>query len=411
MPAMSDRSPRNSRHSPSPAPDSAQSLIEAGLAIAAETGLGGVTLRPLADRAGVTVGAIAHALGGKDDVLRGMTVHARRLDAAWRQGWAPRMAALDGCGPALRALAIDLALDELTTSQRLSSILLCELLQTPQLSDGVRHELGAWMRDLEGFWGDLAGHGAAGSAVLGFAADETVYGLALNGRGSYRLLRRICAHRLVAGPTGGPAALAGEDALFARVVGELAPSRSVVDTPARSKSEEKRELIARAAGQLIVEQGIGVLTHRAVAAAADVAASSVVYHFGSTNELALAGLESVVGAFHTWLPDVRARAVNSGPDDEMMAATRGLVRATHAIALGAIRHDPLVDHAADMRRRRGENVRPTDLPNLPSHLTLDRVGAQVVSVVTFGARMIAMATGEDEGVRSTRSLDALFSLW
>lgn len=408
---MPDRSSRNGRHSGAPAPDSAQSLIEAGLAIAAETGLGGVTLRPLAERAGVTIGAIAHALGGKDDVLRGMAAHARRLDAAWRQGWAPRIAALDGCGPAMRALAIDLALDELTTTQRLSSILLCELLQATQLSDGVRHELEGWAQDLERFWGDLAGDRAAGSAVLGFAADETVYGLALNGCGTYRLLRRICAHRLVVGPAGGLVILAGEEALFAQVVGELAPPRSIVDTLARSKAGEKRELIARAAGQLIVEQGIGVLTHRAVAAAADVAASSVVYHFGSINELALAGLESVVGAFHTWLPDVRARLGNSGPDDEMMLATRGLVRATHAIGLGAIRHDPLVDHAADMRRRRGENLRPLDLPSLPQHLTLDRLGAQVISVVTFGARMIAMATGEDEKARVERSLEGLFSLW
>lgn len=411
MPSMSNRSSRSDRPAGAHASDSAHSLIEAGLAITVETGLGGVTLRPLAERAGVTIGAITHALGGKDDVLRGMTAHARRLDAAWRQGWAPRMAALSGCGPALRALAIDLALDELTTTQRLSSILLCELLQTTQLSDGVRHELAGWARDWECFWGDLAGDRAAGSAVLGFAVDETVYGLALRGRGSYRLLRRICAHRLVAGPASGPTARTEEDALFAQVISELAPSRSVVDTPPRSKSEEKRELIARAAGQLIVEQGIGVLTHRAVAAAADVAASSVVYHFGSTNELALAGLESVVGAFHTWLPNVRARAGNSETDDEMMAATRGLVRATHAIALGAIRHDPLVDHAADMRRRRGENVRLMDLPNPPPHLTLDRTSAQVVSVVTFGARMIAMATGEDEGVRFARSLHALFALW
>lgn len=397
-----------------PISDTARLLIDAGLALMAETGLAGMTLRPLAERAGLTVGAVSHRFGDKDAVLAGMVAHAQALDAEWRSRWTARAGAMSGAPPAVRAAMVDLALDDLCSGNRIPALLLCELLQAPAQNAAARAQLEGWVRDLEAFWSAMAGAPGCGLALMAYATDETVYGLSLNGDASYRALRRVCVHRLVTGQEEAEAPRRAVEALFLQLVVENAPETSVVDTRMGAIRGARREAIARAAGELIVDRGVGALTHRAVASAAGVAPSSVVYHFGSSEDLALAGLEAIIAAFHTWLPAARSTPRGGAPaDDDALARTRALVRATHAIAIGAVRQQKLAPHAADMRRRRGENVRVQDLPLCAPrlHAGFDRLSAQIVSIATFGARMLAMALETDERQSIEAAQRSLFASW
>jgi AcrR family transcriptional regulator len=153
-----------------------------------------------------------------------------------------------------------------------------------------------------------------------------------------------------------------------------------------------------------------------VASAAGVPASTVVYHFGASDDLVIAGLEAVIHNFRDWLQSARKereRQSNGADDEESYRMTRDLVRATHAVAVGAMRHPALQRHAADMRRRRGENVQLDDVPELQGVLrnTIDPLTAQVVSVATFGARMLAMAIQEDEQSAVLEARRALAAFW
>jgi AcrR family transcriptional regulator len=389
------------------------SILDAGLDIVCDSGLSSLTLRPLGERAGLSVGAVTHHLGAKDAVLVQLVEYARLSDRAWRSRWSPRIASMAGAPAPIRAALVDLALEDLVSSGRRCSILFCELIQATGLPEDVRAELAAWLGELENFWAGMAGSSGSGVALQSFVVDELAYGLSLNGCEPYRLLRRLCLHRMFAGadiPADEHSAIV---ALLKQIQTELAPERSVVDARIEGAGEDKRAVIARAAGRLIVETGAGGITHRAVAAAANVPPSTVVYHFGASEDLMLAGLEAVIGAFHQWWPGARAREAGEAGAVDEIAQTRSLVRATCAIALGAVHHDRLVPHAADMRRRRGENVRPVDLGPCPEHVrrNFDALSGQVVSTVSFGARMIAMALNQDEGDWVRRARADLFRVW
>lgn len=410
---MTSKAPSRDPHGTSDASGVRTALLNAGLDIVVESGLAGLTLRPLGERAGLSVGAVTHHLGGKDAVLAQLVAHARLADSDWRALWSPRIEASRGAPPAIRAMLADLALDDLASQGRVRSILLCELLQASALPADVRSELGAWLGDLHAFWAKMAGETGAGAALSAYASDELAYSLSLNGREPYRLLRRLCLHRMFLGRDIADGERSAMQALMKQSQADLAPERSVVDERVEGVGEDKRAMIARAAGRLIVETGTGGITHRAVAAAAHVPPSTVVYHFGASEDLMLAGLEAVIGAFHQWLPAARTGERKAGGAMEDIARTRGLVRATRAIALGAVHHDRLAQHAADMRRRRGENIRPADLEAAPRSFreNFDALSGQVVSTVSFGARMIAMALQEDEGDWLRRTQSDLFRAW
>ncbi|WP_049564249.1 TetR/AcrR family transcriptional regulator [Streptomyces sp. SBT349] len=77
---------------------------------------------------------------------------------------------------------------------------------------------------------------------------------------------------------------------------------------ARRYDPDRRERIARAAVSVVRERGVAGLSHRAVAAAADVPLGSTTYHFADRDELLLAALERIneawLARFATWLEGV-----------------------------------------------------------------------------------------------------------
>lgn len=88
---------------------------------------------------------------------------------------------------------------------------------------------------------------------------------------------------------------------------------------ARRYDPGRRQRIIDAAIRIAEDRGIAALSHRTVAAEADVPLGSTTYHFASLDDLLVAALEQVVrephGAMTDW-EDVLAQVAPAGPGEE-----------------------------------------------------------------------------------------------
>lgn len=86
---------------------------------------------------------------------------------------------------------------------------------------------------------------------------------------------------------------------------------STTESAPRRKDPTRRERIARAAISVVAERGIEKLTHRAVAAAAEVPLGSTTYHFASLDDLLADALrvaaEDDVAQLNEWTADLDRR--------------------------------------------------------------------------------------------------------
>lgn len=375
---------------PPPTGEKAAAILNAALRLVAERGLDELTLRPLAEFAGVSTATVTHHLGSKAEILPRLLEHVLSQDEAFFKVWVRRAAGIPS-GSSLRQDIVRRAASEWFSTAGARAVLLAELVQAPQLDEVMRRLLAQWAGVHDAGWSALSASPAIGHTITRMLIDEAAFTASLSAYPAYQHLRDLCLRRILV-PYG-----ATDSVYFRTLRDELAPEASLLDMEDRQNS--KQVPIAEAAAKLIVEKGIGALTHRAVASEAGLSAAGVVYHFGSRDALLLAGLERVLYNFTDWL---RAFRAHGGEDhvwnDDVIRATAGLVRSTHAIGVCADRFPTLRPHAADMRRRRGENVRPGDYQDI--RYVHDGVAcpltAQVMSVAIFGTRMLTMALGQDE---------------
>ncbi|MER7394813.1 TetR family transcriptional regulator [Streptomyces sp. NPDC000151] len=124
----------------------------------------------------------------------------------------------------------------------------------------------------------------------------------------------------------------------------------------RRYDPERRQRIIDAAIRVAEERGIGALSHRVVAAAADVPLGSTTYHFASLDDLLVAALRQVCGepgtAVESWteylerdapLADRIADLLRAYMDD----SRRGRVRMEYELYLAALRRPALQEVAAE----------------------------------------------------------------
>jgi TetR/AcrR family transcriptional regulator, regulator of biofilm formation and stress response len=81
----------------------------------------------------------------------------------------------------------------------------------------------------------------------------------------------------------------------------------------RRDPEGRRQALRVAAGELIAEVGAGRVTHRAVAARADVPLGATTYYFPTLADLVAAGLEEMSGRLVVWL-DEWTRRLDDGAE-------------------------------------------------------------------------------------------------
>ncbi len=350
-----------------------------------------LTLRPLAARAGTTLARVTQEMGQKEALIEELVATAAREDEAFHREWLARLASLTVSGVQMRALVVEAALDDWINRKRHLACLMIEMVQEYGRRNERCPNLEAWLGDAGGFWAEmLFDDPRYGMLAMGYILDETGFSLGAGGDARYILLRGMCLRRLISGIFPGAGEEAGWSANVEQIIAMLRPEESEpteLDT-------SKRGTIAAEAGRLIVARGVEAVTHRSVAAAASVPASTVAYHFGSRDEMVVAGLHAIVTRFRHGL---RAGA------DQGQASTNSfhdLAKATSIIALAASRHPGLRPYALDMRRRRGENMDRDGLHafGLPTDRGFDRCTAQVLSIAVFGMAVLGMAQGPSEGV-------------
>ncbi|MFF2777970.1 TetR/AcrR family transcriptional regulator [Streptomyces sp. NPDC058052] len=122
---------------------------------------------------------------------------------------------------------------------------------------------------------------------------------------------------------------------------------------ARRHDPERRERIVDAALRVVRRDGIGRLTHRTVAAEADVPLGSTTYHFGSLDELLVAALRKVNAGFAGELRGATLREGEALPAGlarllgAWLGAERSQVELEYELYLAALRRPALRPVAAE----------------------------------------------------------------
>jgi AcrR family transcriptional regulator len=373
-------------------------IADAALDIIVRNGLAGLTLRPLASGLGISVAAISARMGTKDQLIDRVVDLAASRDHLFVSRWlelADQIAPADGTA---RSALADLAFRDWLTASRQQVIFLIELIHHRALHKANSPAFDRWVAQSGAFWSTLLfGSPALADLAFGYIIDEAGFSLSAGDDAAYALLRMLCLQRFANGifPQG-----AGSCAEIERLIAALAPRVP----PITLADDPKRQRIAESAARIIVSQGMDAVTHRSVAEAAGVPASTVVYHFGGRAALMIVGLHAVIARFHD--DRDRARAEGRREDD---AETRDLVKATSMIALASAREPSMLPYALDMRRRRGENIRAHHMAGLGLHIVsgFDRAAAQLVSIALFGMRMVAMSGNVPERTYYHRAFAAL----
>lgn len=354
--------------------------LHAAMTLVAAQGLKGLSLRPLAEQLGTTVSALSHRFGRKEMMVAALIDAAREADAAFFAIWRARIAALDVRDGALLGDLADAVLADMAGPDRLRTQFYCELLQGAPSHPEIVAPMSAWQIQRRDFWRTVAapvGHPDLGDVLHAFSTDEANHGLAIGDLAPYRWLRRLNLQRLCCGLV--PAADATdlrEFAVFHAALGDLLAAPG-----GRYRSPTMNAFQAKAASHvsaLIVAEGADAVTHRAVAARAGIASSTLAYHFPRQEDLLKAGIHDIIIRTQGRIDQPQT----SEPDYELSSVE--IARATFAVALAATRMPSLAPFAADMRRRRGENylIRLNRLVSGTS--PFDLLSAQAIAITGIG---------------------------
>lgn len=368
-----------------------EDLLTAALEIVAESGIGGLTLRPLAARLGTTVSVVSYQFGQKEQILETVIRAAARAEAAYLGGWKHRLGRTPAISPALAAQILEQILVDLTGEHRAHTLLFSELLfnVTSVPESGA---LAAWGEDRRQFCAWLAKHLAPGATfdlaglIDGYLIEECAYSLALGGADSYRWLRRLCIARLTGGllPTGGEAA---DQALFDAHFEELRNLGGYAVTRQDTTYDRGQEDIVHACADLISENGISGLTHRSVGQRAGVAASTVAYHFPTQPDLVRAGLARLIPAEQTRIQrDGSATYVEEKTSRHKPLRpfqSFDIARSGFGVALSAVRDPDWFGAAADLRALRGFFLSNTLIAEMEP-VPFDRLGVQALVLSASG---------------------------
>jgi AcrR family transcriptional regulator len=365
-----------------------QPVLRAALALVETGGLRGLSLRPLAERMGTTVSALSHRFGLKDELLAAVIDAARETDGALLDGWLKRIEALAPLDGALLADLVDLLLDEMAGPYAALNRFYCELMQAAPTRPEVAAAFAAWRARRLAFWRAAAGArqhtelGAElGDVLHAFSADEVAHGLAIGDLSAYRWLRRLGLRRLCGAVVAAPGV--NDLAQFAVCHAALG---ALMDGPDGYQPAPLTDWQAKVAGHissLIITEGADAVTHRAIAARAGVASSTLAYHFPRQEDLLQAGLEAIIARLHGRV--YRPHGVDLDAED---LSSVEIARATFAVALAVGRAPGLKACAADMRRRRGENYMIILNRQTAGEPVFDLLSGQALSITGIGQIML-----------------------
>jgi len=362
------------------------SLVDAARSVAAARGISGMSLRTVAEEAETSVGSISYRIGDRAALIAAVLDREIELMARARREWGARVEGHDVLGSGLLADLVCEWLDEGAHGRRTSAIVTCELALLAAREPSALPAIALLFEEAEGLWRDILPSTPEGERVARFIAcyclDEQVFSIVLSDETDYRLLRHSTVRGMLRGGqgSGDPAGSRWHMALVERLA---VPAAAALDESALPQQGTK-STIAEHIADLIVGQGVGVLSHRAVAQVAGVATSSVAHHFPTHRDILFAGVEAVYLRLRGQIRDTGAR-LGSGD----------IIRLTHECALAALTDPGFRPFAIDMRRRRAENVHAQYAGWLGVPVDSDRARVQALVVASIGNGLRSLATGAD----------------
>lgn len=382
-------------------------LIPAALDIVSEQGFHALTLRPLAERTGMTLSVLTNMVGHKRQLLSDLIDHVRQADAAFRAPFLEHADVLPPLAPSEFAEFCDWFLDSQARNNKPVTLFFCEALLASANDPEIAGDLAPWIGDHLRFWQTLAqkaihaDKALLAEALAGFSIDEAAHAISLNGLAAYARLRRLCLLRLCEGRLTDPRRHC-HNGLFPALVEDL----DAIDDPIRIDKgdahiwEDKTFRCAAAAGYLMVHSGVQALTHRAVAETAGVPSSTLAYHFKTREDLIKGAMVFLI---HKLLGAARGTpvAVPNLPEADIAYE---ISRSTFMLAIEAWRNSVFLASAADMRRKRGINLQPRLNSELDVGRSIDGLGAQAVAIVSIGTIILHSPQGLDDGKIASNSL-------
>jgi len=396
---------------PAPRQDGAdEALLAAALDLVVLEGLSGLTLRPLAKQLGVSPSYVTGRFGTKAQVLHHILEAARRRSAQHTAVWTRRLEPIDHFEPEQSADVCEAILDDIVFNFGPLYTLYLEALQACAWDEPLRDSFRAWLQDQSDFWRQMGAKFGTPDEVLasglfhGYIIDELAYSLCLSQTPAYRLMRKLTLSRFFRGLTT-PVDMEASGKLFFQVFAELdydVSALRVVHGAALSQDWPGR--VVQAAARLITTKGVSAVTHRAVAALADVKPTTLAYRFTTQEDLVVGGLEHIIARLITRMDD--PSGAPSGAASQESDPGFEIGRATFAVALASARMDRLKPCAADMRRRRGINLIKVADRQLPPDEGLDAASAQALSSGLAGLLMTPLPPGGSNAERVRIAFEA-----
>jgi AcrR family transcriptional regulator len=363
-----------------------QRIVDAARGVIAMKGIGGMSLRNVAEAAATSAGSISYRIGDRAALIAAVLDREIELAASARAEWSERLGVHD---PVVSGILPDLIcewLDQGAGTRRTSAIVLCELALTAGREPPSLPAISALFEETEGLWRDLLSRSAQGEKlarlIARYCLDEQVFSILLADETDYRLLRHSTIRGMLrsGGVNADPTATQWHMALVDRLA---IPAAAAFDEVSAAPSGPKG-VIAEKIADIVVEQGVGALSHRTVAQAAGVATSSVAHHFPTHRDILFAGVEAV---YRRMRSQIHAAGARSGNGD--------IIRLTHECALSALTDPAFRPFAIDMRRRRAENVHALYAQWLGIAENSDRACVQAMVMASIGSGLRTMAEHTD----------------
>ncbi len=375
------------RSKPSAAhPDSAtsQMIVDAAREVIAQRGLAGMSLRVVAEAAGLSVGTISYRIGDRAALVQAVVRREAELAAASRELWRARAGRIDVIAAGLLPDLVAAWLDEAAAMGRVSAICRCELVVAANRPSEARPEIGGIFDEIEGLWRDLLGEAPEtvplAAAITDYCADELPFTILLAGEPDYRLLRQSTLRALIDLFLG--ARLPDRGTWHMTLVDRLGDLSAIARSVDGMIPQGMKAAIAERSADLILESGVDSLSHRTIAQASNAPVSTVAHHFPTVRDLVRGGVEALI---HRMQSEIRSTTDGSVPSG------LAVIRMGHELALAALRLAELTPFAIDMRRRRAENVHQM-IAGLLGNQGADRATSQAVVMMLIGSGFRSMPT-------------------
>lgn len=358
-------------------------ILDAARIVIAQRGLSAMSLRTVAEQAGISVGSISYRIGDRAALVSAIVDREIELLAKDGCSWRQRLTGVD---PVAANIVPDLVCEWLDMAdRRVSAIVTCELALLASRDAQALSAVTTLLEDGERLWHDILG-GAADRQPLArriarYCLDEQPFSLLLANNADFRLLRYSTVRGLLRDGSG--ADMGASNDWHMGLVDRLAVPAAAALGKAAETPEGTKAAIADHIADVIVAQGVGALSHRVVAQASAMAASSVAHHYPTQRDILFAGVEAIYRCMRAGIKASNAAAPDGGD----------VVRLTHECALTAIWNPDFLPFAIDMRRRRAENVHVQAAQWLSIPAGSDRARVQAMVMALIGDGLHVLATG------------------